>query len=300
MRVGCCWLDFNVDKSHICPRWEGSKNRFTELMDAPLCCYLYSYEPLGRFNIPWAAMAIYIFLMTAILVFLYQLYNEIRSRLSYWERNGVKGPKPQIPYGTFKPVFDKIVAPHTLTEQMYKQYPTEKVVGIYQGLIPVLIIRDPTLIQRILIQDFGSFIDRGFRVTNEPRSKSIFSQDGGKWRIIRKKLTPMFTTGKLKNMMPIMNGCVDDYMKYLDMLVAKQASWEIRGLKIKYTLKVVTSIIYGLDIEIFSDEEGVWMAQKRFQPNIWTTTACFLHSICPGLPDKLGITTLPPEINSFF
>ena len=57
-----------------------------------------------------------------------------------------------------------------------------------------------------MIKDFDHFVDRRFKV---PETKSVsgkvFSNmlsflDGDKWKAMRTKLTPIFTSGKLRNM----------------------------------------------------------------------------------------------------
>lgn len=72
----------------------------------------------------------------------------------------------------------------------------------------VLIVKDPELIKRILIKEFDSFHDRRpFRLDPEANfylSKMLVNLSGQEWKTMRSLLTPAFTSGRLKQMLPTM------------------------------------------------------------------------------------------------
>jgi len=69
-------------------------------------------------------------------------------------------------------------------------------------LRPALLIRDAQLSRDMVTKDFASFHDRGVYVDeeNDPMSAGLFQLEGASWRTLRAKLTPSFTSGKLKAM----------------------------------------------------------------------------------------------------
>lgn len=234
---------------------------------------------------------------------IYILYRKLKFTYSYWERKSIKGPKPIWFLGNFDRILRKLDSVHSLTEKFTESYPNEKFVGIYQGLSPTLIISDPELIKQVLIKDFAYFTDRGVQVTtNDPFSEILFFQRGNDWRLLRQRLSPLFTSVKLKQMMPILNTCVKEYINYVDKLIKDDNSQEMRNLNMKFTLKTITSIAFGLEIDIFTDNKSVFeqMANRIFESSnkkIFKNTfrICF-----PKVADFLRLKVTNEGVREFF
>jgi cytochrome P450 len=79
-------------------------------------------------------------------------------------------------------------------------------------------VSDPDLVNTILIKEFSNFHDRGFKVDPEvnPLEGHLFLINGEPWRALRNKLSPTFTSGKLKKMYPLMTDCGDHLIKGID------------------------------------------------------------------------------------
>ncbi|CAG5040826.1 unnamed protein product [Parnassius apollo] len=88
-----------------------------------------------------------------------------------------------------------------MAAEMYWKYPKEKIVGFYRAFRPTLVVRDPEIVKRILTTDFIHFYSRGINVHKkiiEPMLRNLFFADGDVWRLLRQRMTPAFTSGKLK------------------------------------------------------------------------------------------------------
>lgn len=74
---------------------------------------------------------------------------------------------------------------------------------------PYLMIRDPELKNIMLIKDFAHFTDRGFYLDPFINfiSNSLLFMNGKRWKIMQQKLSPGFTSGKLKLMYGQVNDC---------------------------------------------------------------------------------------------
>lgn len=88
-------------------------------------------------------------------------YLFAKRSYGYWERRNVK-TLPNVNYlmGHFKRIFLRKQSFANLMLDLYNQT-TEPFAGIYGIFRPILLVRDPELIQSILVKDFNNFVNRG-------------------------------------------------------------------------------------------------------------------------------------------
>lgn len=112
------------------------------------------------------------------------------------------------------------------------KYKEHRVIGIYFFHKPNLIIADLDLIRVVLTKEFGSFHDRGVYCNekNDPLSAHLFSLPGKKWRNLRVMMTPTFTSGKIKQMFPILRECSEELAKYLENKAQMKDTVEMKNL----------------------------------------------------------------------
>jgi len=85
-----------------------------------------------------------------------------------------------------------------------------QIVGQYGPLgSKTLVIRDLEIAKHILVKDFDYFIDRRpfdlSKKANKYFSGMLTTLTGEKWKTMRGIMSPVFTSGKLKSMMPIIH-----------------------------------------------------------------------------------------------
>lgn len=149
-----------------------------------------------------------IFLCWVILFFI--AYFFVKDRYGYFKRRGIPYDEPVLFLGsTWRNVLggeNLVIACH----KIYTRNGDKPLVGMYQGIKPTLLIRDPRIIEDILIKEFSNFHDRGIPTDEEinPLEGSIFNLKGEKWRALRAKLIPSFSSAKLKGMLLTMQQSV--------------------------------------------------------------------------------------------
>nr|ASX93978.1 cytochrome P450 CYP6CV6 [Zygaena filipendulae] len=246
-------------------------------------------------------MYLQMFMFLGTIIYLGYLY--VTRKFNYWNARGIKGPKPLPIVGNFGSVVLVKKTASMLLKEIYSQFPDEKVVGIYRGSKPALLIRDPELVKQVLIKDFNIFQDRGLKSSERRFSENLFAAEGETWKILRQKLTPMFTSGKLKNMMPLLQKCVDEYVAYINKLVDSDTNHEIRSLKAKFTLEVIGSCAFGLNLGAISDDENEFgkIAKKIFTPTPKARCLMALDILLPGLRKAFpNITNTGAVLEDFF
>jgi cytochrome P450 len=122
---------------------------------------------------------------------------------------------------------------------MYNEHSDKPYVGIFSFDKPSLLIRDLELVKNILVKDFQNFMDRIFSF--EEKVEPIFCNNllalkGKLWRHLRTKLTPVFTSRKMKMMFYLVDFCGNELADCLEKDTA-DGKLQQRSLHLYYALK---------------------------------------------------------------
>ncbi|XP_037954253.1 probable cytochrome P450 6a23 [Teleopsis dalmanni] len=179
------------------------------------------------------------------------LYFYIKHTLSYWKRRKIPHETPHFPLGNLKE-WRKTKHLVEILNPIYAKYKgTSPYVGFYFLMRPTIIALDLNFIKNILIKDFDKFDDRGM-FNNEDvdiLSGHLFRLDGHKWRPLRHKLTPTFTSGKMKFMFPTVVSVGATLVKVFEenCLTAKDGILEITDIVGRFTADVIGTCAFGLE-----------------------------------------------------
>ncbi|XP_025262192.1 probable cytochrome P450 6a13 isoform X2 [Camponotus floridanus] len=232
-------------------------------------------------------------------------YYYFTSSYDFWKSRGIRGPKPIPVFGNFKDVIlNKKFAGDYLME-IYNEYKNESMIGIFTRKTPILIVKDPDLIKDILIKDFSKFADRGHPVFSEkadPLSQHLFSLEPKRWRPLRIKLSPVFTSGKLKEMFSLISECADHLEQYIEKLVSKNETIECREVTAKYTTDVIGTCAFGIEMNALSDEDSEFrrMGRMVFTPTWQNILRMKIKHAFPWLYEMLSYILPQSEVNQFF
>uniref|UniRef100_A0A1B0CII4 Cytochrome n=1 Tax=Lutzomyia longipalpis TaxID=7200 RepID=A0A1B0CII4_LUTLO len=185
------------------------------------------------------------------------LHFYIQHIYSYWDRKKIKSIKPVFPFGNLKDGFLLKKPFAELFMDLYKQT-DEPLLGLYATTKPALMVRDPELLRLILIRDFQYFHDRGVYVNedSDPLSGHLFSLNGGKWKNLRAKLTPTFTSGRLKAMFQTFLDCGNSLEAHLMKNTNKEV--DMRDLMARYTTNIIASVAFGLDSDAIAEPKDTF------------------------------------------
>lgn len=140
------------------------------------------------------------------------IYLWSRRTFSYFRTLGIPEDPGWFPFGskTGWQMLTGKVAFQQLTDRIYKDYPNDKIIGTYGPMgIRNLVIRDMELARLVLIKDFDYFVDRRSLNVSTKANKyfmnMLTTMKGEKWKEMRAIMSPVFTSGKLKSMLPIIH-----------------------------------------------------------------------------------------------
>lgn len=129
----------------------------------------------------------------------------------------------------------------------------------------------------------------------------LFALETERWRPMRAKLSPIFTSGKLKEMFPLIIECSKNMEPYLDKIAERGKYIECRDLAAKFTTDVIGSCAFGIDMNSISDKDSEFriIGRKLFTPTFKTIVRDVCRQFLPGLYDVIGHKLQIEEVNEF-
>lgn len=221
------------------------RKNLTAIFNSTLYLHLNYLQKKNDKKMSWTSDLLSV--ITIIIISIYIYYQYI---FGYWKRRGIPYIKPSFPFGNLGSTILQKISMSELVQQFY-DHSTESMIGVYGLMRPLLLIRDTNLIRQILIKDFQYFVDRGVYIDekHDPLSGHLFSLAGEKWKNLRVKLTPVFTSGKLKAMFTTILDCGGTLVNYMDGIADCNGIEEMRELSARYTTNIIASVAFGNDID---------------------------------------------------
>ncbi|XP_034178697.2 cytochrome P450 6a2-like isoform X2 [Osmia lignaria lignaria] len=219
-------------------------------------------------------MADYFQLLSAFAVVFLALYYYFTLTFDFWKDRGVNGPQPVPVFGNIKDIIMGKCALGTYTMKLYNEYKNEPMVGIFVRRSPHLVLIDLDRIKDVLIKDFSTFSNRATLIfeRTEPLSAHLFNLETERWRPLRTRLSPVFTSGKIKDMFPLILECSNQLKECLEKIVEKDGLLDCREIAARFTTDVIGSCAFGISMNALSDEESEFrrMGKQIFKSNLAT------------------------------
>ncbi|XP_058981672.1 cytochrome P450 6g1-like [Musca domestica] len=184
-----------------------------------------------------------------------------------------------------------------------EKFTSAPVVGVYGLYKPSLLIRDPDIIKSVLIKDFDRFHDRFAKIDyhHDPLGgQMMLFADYPLWKEMRTKLSPTFTSGKLKNMYPLIQQVGENMVKFLD---SKPSVFqvEVKDLCARFTTDVIATTVFGFQSNSLANPAEDFYKQLRLL-NYFTWRRSFDFIIvlfASQLTRIMGAKILYPETEHF-
>ncbi|KAF5307270.1 hypothetical protein FQR65_LT06986 [Abscondita terminalis] len=197
---------------------------------------------------------------------------------NYWKRRGIPQITGTIPFGSITKVF------------LRKQMLGDRIKEIYNTM------KGNTCV--------GSFHDRGiyYDEENDPLSAHLFSLSGLKWRNLRNKFSPAFTSGKLKFMLETIIVCGVQMKDVLEDLANASKSVEMKDTMARFTTDVIGSCAFGLDCNTMKNPETEFrqMGRRAFTQTVPDMLRIISIYLIPSLVKPLGFGVFSRGVTSFF
>ncbi|XP_046734958.1 uncharacterized protein LOC124404669 [Diprion similis] len=219
----------------------------------------------------------------------------------YWSWKNIDSVKPVVPFGNLWPVISVSTSIGELFRDIYLEFRKSPVVGVYMFHKPTLVVNDPDLIRFILTKQFANFHDRGVYCDEkvDPLSGHLFSIPGAKWKFLRTKFSPTFTSSKMKQMFFTIQECSETMVGFVSPRAKNRELIEVKDLVARFSTDVIASAAFGIQCNSIENPNADFRSfgRKVFRPKPWMNLVGLL---APSWLKLFRISSVDADVEKFF
>lgn len=243
-----------------------------------------------------------VFLLSVLIGIITILYIILRRRFEYWKRRNVPYVEPELYYGNARGIGKDYHFGDFLKKMYFELKPFGAIGGMYINYRLAAIVTDLDLIKTILIKDFNIFQNRGvyYNEKDDPISANLVAVEDDTWKNLRYKITPTFSSGKLKTMFYSIADVADRLIKTIESETEKTGHVEVKDLFARFALDVIGSAAFGIECNSLEDKTNKFyeMSEKHFKSfsffkRIFTQT-------CRDLARRFHVISTDKKVSQFY
>ncbi|KAF2897325.1 hypothetical protein ILUMI_08850 [Ignelater luminosus] len=249
---------------------------------------------------------IYVDILAVAVSIIIVIVTIFKWQFGYWERRGVYAPEPTIPFGNAKDLLSQKVSLGVAIKNAYDDIKSKghKFGGYYVLGKPIFIPVDLDLVKSMLTKDFIHFTNH-LNAANEeddPLTGHLFTLKGAKWKNLRTKLTPTFTSGKIKMMFPTLIDCSANLVTLVDKYLDEKQPLDIKDVVARFTTDIIGSCAFGIECNSLQNPNSEFReyGRKIFDLTVWEGIVKLITLTVPNLVVYLKIRTYSKQMCSFF
>uniref|UniRef100_A0A182IXD4 Uncharacterized protein n=1 Tax=Anopheles atroparvus TaxID=41427 RepID=A0A182IXD4_ANOAO len=245
------------------------------------------------------------YVLTAFVFIVSIAYLYIRSRHNFWRDRGFPYArrKTHLLYGHMENNFTTTHASY-INQDLYRDFKErgEAIGGMSFFIIPGLIVVDPELVKTILVKDFNVFHDRGVfnDAKADPLSAHLFALEGPEWRVLRQKLTPTFTSGRMKQMFGTIQQVAEEFLRYMNDNCHQEI--EMKDVLARFTTDVIGTCAFGIECNTLRAPESEFRkyGNKVFEQDMLLMAKFVFASMFKDLAKRIGVKLTDEGVERFF
>nr|AGJ51944.1 cytochrome P450 CYP6BQ21 [Dastarcus helophoroides] len=228
-------------------------------------------------------------------------------RYNYWTRKGVPQMSPKIPFGNIGEALSQRKTLGEVGTDMYNWAKAKNLphLGIYFLARPTYFPLDLEIVKDILTTNFSHFVNHGGFVNEEddPLSGHLFNLEDTKWRNVRIKLTPTFTSGKMKMMFETMVKCSRELNTFVDSSANLPEGLDIKETVARFTTDIIGSVAFGIECNTLKNPDTPFRKYGRLtlENDLWQNLKLFATLVFPhNILKFFHFKATRSDVESFF
>ncbi|XP_055589829.1 cytochrome P450 9e2-like [Uranotaenia lowii] len=230
------------------------------------------------------------------------IYYYISKKYQYFLSKPIPCLRPTFLLGSTGPMMFRRADFASHIRKLYGAFPESKVIGFYDFTRPIIMLRDPETIKRVVVKDFDYFLDHTPLVPTEQDNRdsffmnSLFFLRGQKWRDMRSTLSPAFTGAKMRHMFGLVAECGRSMTEFLRHEVAQQdgkrLELEMKDVFSRFGVDCIASVAFGFQVDSLRQPENDFFIKGKAMLDLQSFTAMIhfmMLRLAPGFSRKIGV-----------
>lgn len=242
-------------------------------------------------------------LIGLIILILYIYFKFFKYR--FWSDLNVPFIPPTFPTGNVSDFLKSSIHFSVVIEKLYRKL---KKSGDYGGIYffgnPVFLVLSPEFAKTVLVKDFHYFMDRGIHFNDkvDPLSGNVFFLRGTKWKKLREKFTPTFTSAKMKQMFTTVLDVGQRLQQHLVPFGRTSEDIDIRDILARFMTDVISTCAFGLETNSLQNPTSKFREMGKKMINFPKSKALKLifASTFQKQATQLGLCWNDKDVSDFF
>lgn len=243
------------------------------------------------------------------------VYFYITKHYGYYKAKGLAEAPGSFPFGSehmWQLMTRKIPATGSF-QKIIEKFPDDKLFGVYNFGQRSIVVKDLELAKMILIKDADHFMDRpaidmegAVKEADKIFANFLTNLKGEEWKKMRALVSPVFTSGKLKQMAPHIEKCADNMEELFGAAVDSKDILDAKDVFGKFTLDAIATSGFGIESNSYKDPDSVFrktalrMVRADGTGSFMDIPKFIFLFVFPKLARSLGVNAFPTGTVEFF
>lgn len=214
----------------------------------------------------------------------------------------------KFPYSQLEKVVKKEKSVGMAINEYYWAREDEPLLGIYLILKRIILVRDPEIVKMLMTTHYEYFSDRGMTPDKDkdPFSSNLLSMENEEWKSLRAKVTPAFSSGKLKQMFSLITNTSEKLHRLVeDSLEDGVVVLNTKDLCARYVVDMIGSTIFGIEVDSLANPDhefrllGKNLTDNRVK-SVFPLVQLAIGLFWPQLNYFFGVRSVPDFMSDYF